>query len=795
MLAWEAATIRRRRHGFLLPAAVILGAVILGLAGMYYLATKHQTARGHRFKGTLVGRFMAEGAVHLVQHAVRDYAQPSRRPQAALAPTRSLFDLALLPPAAFQEAVAELHQGARSDPDHRKLLDRLLGDTGLSKTLDALAATVTGAELEVFLDLEASALPDKPDWYADPVPKGVTVNVLAKSRYGGREEVQRGSETFVVYPLGSPVLGRFTGNAGMQFHDPAAGFPANPFDLARPDQPLLGGGDAATPGTLAKTYAGQGWVYPRHQVLEPGGGAFGMHGLLWKPRAGKVPVPRSLIFPDPPPVFTEDYQTPGNPLLLQRPMIEGLVQGLSGPPSDILPMPPYPFGSPPVAAGYYREDPGAYPQPPPQAGGPSPFGSTLDPSPTYAPGSRMRLMALSAVTLDRDQSSSDEDAQRLSVGVELPFREGVAYVLPQAPSDPGEYAAAVKPVKFDYPDVLPQIPSDPPGSGFGSLPNKNREVDLDGDGFDETPVASELPFPEIPVFTGLYPAARLFPAYDQYLRFSSRTVDLPLNFVHELATLEVEEAQKRLHQVAWDPAKLRELEAWEELPYGLLHTDPLHTGYKLEDGDLLHAGVLEKEARAAGEPARLLQQLESVERYAGTRWMPEVHVYGQAALQRYFPDGNLRGLRVFVERTEKDGAATLEVGRPYFNGQLSSGLVHVATALPAQGPGDLLEVFGRYLVVGAHGEAHLQFFTPLDGLFAVSKSVQTPAKLRGAAWVGTAAPYAFGLPGNPVVLQQKLAEARSGYVDAPLLAVWDQARDPIGKDAQQGYRIAWTGLR
>ena len=75
MTAPSSSPSRASRRGFLLPSAFVVGLLILGLATGYELLVRHQTARGHRFRGALTGEHLARGAVEVVLHLVRDLAQ------------------------------------------------------------------------------------------------------------------------------------------------------------------------------------------------------------------------------------------------------------------------------------------------------------------------------------------------------------------------------------------------------------------------------------------------------------------------------------------------------------------------------------------------------------------------------------------------------------------------------------------------------------------------------------------------------------------------------------------------
>lgn len=770
------------RQGFLLPAALILGVVILGLALVYEFAARTQNRRGHRYRGTLVARYMSRAAVFLVRHLVRDAADPRQIPGSAPQPTRDFRSLVMSPPSRLERAVEEVRGG----DDDRVLLRNLFGGDA-TDLLDQLEESMDGASLTIHVDIEPTAFPGAPEWYADTVSKGVVVTIRAIAQAGGVERRASGTESVVVYPLISPVLGRFPGNTGLQWNESGRAFPAEPFDLARPDLPLLGE-QTVTQGKVQETFADRGWAYPRHQVVDPGGGPWGLHHLLWLPESGKVPVPRSLLFEEPPGPFEGDFPDPFHPGQMQRPLVEGLVLGVSGPPTEAVPGVDYPFSSAPLAASYY-DDPTVYPPLPSSTGIGGPFGTTLDPSPTYAPGTRLRVYAFGAVTVDRDDRPDDEGAQRASVGFDLPFRETVGYYLPQAPDSAGEYAQAVQ----DPNGPLPRLPEAPPGSGFSTLPNLNHQVDSDGDGTLDTYVYSEAAYPTIVHTRALFDAVELFPEYGDYLPHASRTVDLPAHLAFELSTLPVQEAQERLHELAWDPAKLRAAEDWEELPHGLSHRDPLHA-LGTEPDDELHWGVLDSEAAAAGDASRFLGELPEIALYAPRRWMPTAYVYGQPGLEKFFPDGDLRGVRVIVVPDTEDGPSSVRLEGPLRGGVLAAGLVEEVDQIPAQPVHSPLEVMARYAVVGAHGGSHLLVHTSVDGLHPVGPADEALAKLRGGAFVGVNMPI-LGPTGPEPELEKALQAALQGKQPKPLGVVWDETHDPIGARANQAYRVAWVGLR
>lgn len=776
------ARICSRRRGFLLPAALILGVVILGLALVYEFASRTQNRRGHRYRGTLVARYMSRAAVEYVRHLVRNAADPREVPGSGVAPTQGFRALVMAPPSALEKSLGQMRGG----DDDRVLIGKLFGNDSLD-LLEKLEESMMGGSVSVYLDIEPADFPGAPEWYVDKVAKGVLVTVRAVARAGGAERRASGQVSAVVYPLNSPVLGRFPGNTGLQWNEPGRAFPSQPFDLSRPDRALLGEQTVAQ-GKVQETYADRGWAYPRHQVVDPGGGPWGLHHLLWRPESGKVPVPRSLLFEEPPGTFEGDFPDPFHPGRMQRPMVEGLVLGVSGEPTSSVPGVDYPFSSPPRNASYY-EDPSVYPNQPASTGIGGPFGTTLDPSPTYAPGTRMRVYAYGAVTVDRDKQSDDEAAQRASVGFDLPFRETVGYYLPQAPESQGEYAQAVQ----DVNGPLPRLPESPPGSGFATMPNLNFQVDRDGDGTLDTYVSSEAAYPTIVHTRALFDAVELFPDFGDYVPHSSRTVDLPVHLAFELSTLDVQEAQERLHELAWDPSKLRAAEAWEELPYGLTHRDPLH-GLGTEPDEGLHWGVLDDEAAAAGDQSRFLTQLPEIAAYAPQRWMPTTYVYGQPGLKKFFPDGNLRGVRVVVVPHTEDGPSTVKLSGRWLGGVLAAGLVEEGGLIPPQPVHSPLEVMARYAVVGGNGGSHLLVHTPADGLFPVAPSSEPLAKLRGGAFVGLNQPVLATI-GPEVELQRALQAARQGKQPAPLGVVWDETHDPIGKNANQAYRVAWAGLR
>jgi hypothetical protein len=762
----------------------LIGAVILGLAGIYFLASRNQNARGRHFQGTLTARYLSRGAVELVRHAVRDYAHPTREPLTQVDPARSFLDLAMTLPSTLKEdvALARAQAGSSDRADDRKLLDRLFGK-GLGKLLDQLESSVPGAEVRVYLDFEVSPFPGAPEGYSDPVPKGMTVQVRAEARWGGATREALGSEAVVVYPVASPLMGRFTGNTGFTWHEDGASLSDRLLDSSRPDLPLLADGTLPGAGKLQEAYRDRGWAYPRHQMILPGGGLDGLHHLLWKPEGGRVPIPRSLLFPDLPPTFGADFLIPGDPLHFQRPLLEGLVQGSAGTLSDTIPNLTYPFAALPGVKNYYQEDPDTYPAPEPNETGPGPFGTPLDPSPTFAPGSRARLFAVSALTIDRDRTSQDEDDQMASAGVALPFREAFGYLLPQIPEDLGGYD----------PSLGPRLPEFPPGSGRGLLENRNQRVDLDDDGVDEFVVPSEVPYATLDTFVNAYSLENLLPDATSFSKVGSRSLDIPVNYLLELSTMTVVKAQERLHELAWGD-HLDELKAWEELPYGLHHTDPLHLRGKLP-GDTLHWGVVEAEARAQGEAPKFLTQLKEMEVLAASRWMPTAYVFGLAGLEKFFPGGDLRGFRVQVLRDKKDGPSYLKLAKSYHSGVLVADLVEVSAEVAAQGEGELLEVFAQDVVLGAVGESHLMVFAPSTGFYPVSKKAGDPARLRGAVFTDTQASLVLGGSGNPAAQAAKLTQVLNRYKPARMCVSWDARRNPLGAKAHRGYRVAWAGLR
>lgn len=762
--------------------AALLGAVILGLSSIYFLASRNQNARGRRFQGTVLTRYLSEGAVSLLSHLTRDYAHPTRMPPESVDPTRNLLELSLTPREGLEAAFEKMRRQNLSDRgDDRALLDRLLGK-GVSDLLEALEATQPGAELLVHVGIAHAPFPDAPEAYRDSIPKILTLQFRAEALYGGARRVATGDETIVVYPLHSPLLGRFPGNAGYTWHESGASFPDEPFDTSRPDQRLVPRGGGVAAGNLAQTYEERGWVYPRHQVIAPGGGPGGLHHLLWLPESGKVPLPRSLIFRNPPDTFSGDFPPPGNPLESQQPLVEGLVQGGSG--KIWIDGLAYPFTGQPPPRSPFEEDPVKYPPLAEHGNAPGPFGSTLDPSPTFAPGSRARVFAVSALTVDRQRTDEDEGQQSGWVGFELPFREAFGYLLPQLPPGPADYDP------LEGPGLMETFP----GSGLTELENRNRLVDRDGDGIPEYTVPSEIPHDPVQLITSLYSLAALFQDYESFRTVASRVVELPLNYVFHLSTLTAEEAQETLHRVAWSEGGLSEAMAWEELPYGLYHRDRVHTSRGVPE-DALHYGSTPEEAQEKGEESGFLEHLGDMERFAASRWMPSLHVYGQKGLEKFFPDGNLRGLRVRVERATEKGASFVSLGGAYKAGWLTAGLIEVSGEIPAQAPGELLEISGNTVVVGDEGVSHLQIHAPSSGFFPAAPKAGEPSKLRGGVYLDTHA-SGYQVPSGDFEGQAaKVSQVLDAHELGILCTVWDEARDPLGEDAFRGYRISWEGLR
>lgn len=797
---------RTRRPGMILPSAAVMGLVMLGLAGVYLSSMRHQDTRGRRYAGHTAGRHLARGAVEYVRHLVRDASDPQAPGEATVEPGRSFRDLARHPAGALPAAVRALRKrGAILGPrDDRDLLDRLFGP-GARDPLDALEAGLPGAALRIELDFSAARFPGAPDWLADSVMKTFVTSVAAEVVCGGAREAARGDETSVVYPLTPPVLGRFTADTGLVWHDPSGGPTEDPLDPARPDVPLFEGSSGIqAPDMLAARFADQGWVYPRTYVLQAGGGVGGQHGLLWTPRDGRSPSPKAGLLTRQPAGRTTSVPHPTEPFVSQLPLVAGVVQGATD---------PDPAANLPPGAELRTRGGISSTYPAPLAGSAArltahpAMGTSLDPSPTFAPGSRAWVFASSAMTVDRDQRSNDETDQRDAVGVDLPRWEGLVYELTPTPADPDALRQAFDAVaRGEAPGMLPG-----PDPARPFVPNRNVMADTDDDGLPDTPVESEiLRHAAVPIDPAAWTVAQRFDSAQEYAGLASRIVEFPLNYCLSLGQTEPKESQALLQAMAWMPGDLAKLAAWDE-PFRLLeHRDPLHLA-GTEDDRLHYDRRVDEDGEArvrrakpssgAGAvdpgdlpPPDLARDISEVEGFVSSRWMPTLEVWGQEDLTKYFPDGDLGGYRVLVGAAVKDEPAYVKLaGDVYRAGLLSSEIVELVGPVPAQGPDRLLEVMAPYLYVAAGGgEKRVALYGGIRPVQDKDDARPQLVRIEGGAYTNTSliAPASVATEAR---LRAKLQEIEGRYRPTMLGTRWDPDRDPVGRERHTAYRVAWAG--
>lgn len=784
------------RAGFLLPSAALVGFVILSLAGLYFFVMRQQDVRGRRFQGTLVGRYMAQGAVRYVAHLIRDAASPRERLPGSPEPLAHFRSLARHPASDFPKvlkAYAPREPGLVSRGDHRGLIEDLFG-SGASAPLDALEDEVPGASLYVTMKIEPEEFPERPEWLTDEAQKALRVVITAEASFGNRKEVAETCEHVVVYPLEAPLVSRFTANAGVAWHEDGRPFPEYPFDEDLPDRALFAADAAPEEGGAAAAFADKGWAFPRALNVRPGGGAWGQHHLLWRPEDGEVPLPAPRDLDDQPAAVQDPAPYPGIPDLYQEAWLMGLVQGgASG-----FRMVTEPGGRGPFSGGVHDLRTSGIP-PEEHAelvaaasggvvGAFGPFGTTLHPSPTYAPGSRAILRAVSAVVVDRDAAGRDEREQEDAVGVSLPKREAVAYLNADAPREDFDFedARQVR-ERGGWPAGFPRVPDE--------VENRNRHPEgVEGE------VSTEVPWDPVRLDAGFYDPFRLYPDAPTYRRFASRTVHLPLHAVFALANLPVEESQAALHRVAWGSGDaLDAMAAYREVPRVLAHRDPVHekAAAGTEDGVAvgtaahytLPEGADPGDADAAER--RFLEDLAEAAVRQETRWQPTAFVWGEAGLRKFFPDGDLRGHRVHVFPEKKGGVAEVTLqDASWHSGTLVADILVVTASFPARGEGQLLELASPNLFLVAGAETHL---AARGNLFTVATRPDRAVKVRGRVYQGVAPPL------SPVSDPGKVAaRVRQLHEDYPhgaaLLVVYDGARDPLGPGKQENYRVAWGGL-
>ncbi len=760
------------RAGFLLPSAVFVGVVVLGLAASYLYMARVQDGRGRRYQATLAARFLAEGVRELVLHLVRDAATPKARPGLGGEADSGFRVVARELPSRLPETLGK-YGIKESVKDHRKALDRLFGE-GASELVDRLEAEILGASVRLRLGFEIGRFPGAPDWWVDPVAKALEVTVSVEVDQAGFTARTEGATVVVVYPLGAPLVGRFTSNRDWAWHDPKFQLPSRPFAPGRPDGELMEKVGTVEPGSAAKAFADHGWAYPQVVDVLPGGGSLGQHLLLWKPEGGKSPMPEARILLEQPRGAPDGATDPLHPELRQEAFLTGVIQGSGVPPIDS-----WPGGD--LRATIYADD--RHPRTVATHGHHSPFGSGVDPSPTFAPASRMRFEARAALVVDRDRSGSDERAQRYETGIDLPRREGVAYELGTAP---GEFELLVS--EFERAEAgapaprLPRVPE--------AIENRNLTF---SDGGAPRILASEAPYAELGLDPAEYALGEVFPDPGEYTRLASRWVEVPLQMACRLGALPLEGSQRLLEEMVWGRRGLDEARAWHETPRQLSHRDPLHK-VKERPEDALHFDLGPSTGDPAEDDRDFVEALEEAARFRMHRWQPEIFVFGSEDLERYFPDGDLRGYRVRVLPRALDAAAPVKASELGLKGgTLVAEIVELDGTLPVQSEADPLEVGSANLFLsGGNGAVQVAAMGRLEPL---RRRPEDQVEVKGTSYQGDAPIFQDGFP-NQEAVAAAIEEIRKRHAGpASLCTVWDAIRDPIGPKADAGYRVAWVGLR
>lgn len=770
-----------------LPTAVILGFVILGLGSIYLFLSRTQAARGKRFEGTLVARHLAAGACEFVAHLMRDAADPGAAPGDRSAFGAKFRDLLLLPAPQLRQRV-EAFPSLLSQ-DHRGALDQLLGGQ-VSPALEGLAADVD-ATVQVWVSVEVGRYPGAPEWLVDSVAKSVRFEVSAEATYGPRsEQVSRCAE-FVVYPLLDPLVSRFTSNGGFAFNDPGADI-SGAFDPDGPVRPLFSGDEAVdNPDLLETKYANHGWAYPLSLAARPGGDLGGQDYLLWMPEGGRSPVPEPIEFEARPPGLTQPIPEPPDPQAPDPPVLEpldqegfvtGLVQFTGQPGLDSA------WDSGDLVASAWGRD--GYPTGHMAAGFETMafrFGTSRVPSPTYAPGSRMRLEARSALVVDRDHRGDDERAQRVEVGDALPRREAVAYQLGRTPNSMGELDGVMN--GGHEGGDLPHPPAE--------VPNRNLWADTDGDGEVDTPVRSEEPYPTLRLDRAAYAVPAAFDGQvNAYAAMASRPLELPLSAVHALGSSPVEASHRELFDAAWRSGEVTRFARWAVVPERIDHQDKPREIEKdgpradQEEGVPGAFGKAHYFRRATGDPAedlaRFVRDVGQADEWARWRWHPHVVVEGEEELKEFFPDGDLRGHRVIVVPEDPGRPMMLEVrGERYRGGVLSTNYMNVLEPPPEQEVTHPLTLEGCAVYLhGDQGEVPATVVGGIVPLRPQDGASLDPVLVRGSTRAR-----------RVETLRQFDEEATQNKVGVSLATQYDGARNPTGVEAHKTYRVSWVGLQ
>lgn len=767
-----------RRRGFLLAVAVLVGLTILGLGSTYYRFARNQNVRGHRFKGALVTTELSEAVAYHLASLVRIEGDPSRKIPDAKPGKHALGWLMRLPPSAFEKEWKTLQR-----MDEKKLVDTLF-DAKASKRIETMVERIPGAQVSYRVEIE---LGETLDGGQDSVPKHALIRLLAQAEY---QRIRRQAETYVpimVYPLATPVLGRFTGNTGHIWHDPKRGIPTKPLDSSKATKPFRADGRAVRPEEWIAKNQDKGWAFPRHQLLNSGTGLFGMEHLLWKAEGGGLHPPLSFLVEPQPETFLP-VVSPRDQFVNQLPLLESVVAGspLGSTETNSVPGIEPLFPPPYVKASEFLNDIDRYGMLPVLTNQEHPFGSSMDPSPTFAPGSRLRASFLSAITLDRNEYTSDEDSQTAAVGARLPQREALVSLLPDAPIYDDEFVrtrenqprVGTEPVLF--PEEADQCI---PETGLCQLPNRNLNVDLDGNGSKETLVPTEGKHAPLAFWLPPVNLFRLFPDRESYQREASRVLDLPANYVANLSTLGYAEAQAELRRLSLDPDYLRTVtQEWDLSDFVLTHQDPIHKRGK--ESEQVHLAPTQNEE---GEVRTFMGSLENYLRAPSVRTMPTVYVYGPEKVKKYFPKGDLHGLRVVVLREKEDGPSVFELNRKFHSGMLQADILEVKGPQEAKDPGESLELVAQELILPQNTKHALSFFADTVRPVGARDYVEN----RGNSFDKVGVPHVFGdFKANAKELTKRLQNRNS----LPLVTVWDPLRDPTHTRKQRGYRMVWGGF-